>query len=92
MRVRRTIGAGAAAIALAAVAAPAAQASWDPPQLLSSTPSGQAPDRSSEPAISADGRYAVFSTDSHDLVAAPEPAGTYRQGAIVRREIGRAHV
>jgi hypothetical protein len=87
MSARRTIGAGAAAIALAAVAAPAAQASWDPPQLLSTTPSGQAPDRSSNPAISADGRYAVFTTDSHDVVTTPEPPGTYRQGAIVRRDL-----
>ncbi|HEY6757882.1 MAG TPA: hypothetical protein VI318_00255 [Baekduia sp.] len=76
------------ALTVAAAAAPAAaQASWDPPQLLSTTPSGQAPDRSNDPAISADGRYAVFATDSHDVVALPEAPGTYRQGAIVRRDL-----
>ncbi len=83
----RASAAAIVAFVAAAAAAPAAQASWDPPQLLSTTPSGQAPDRSNDPAISADGRYAVFTTDSHDVVALPEPPGTYRQGAIVRRDL-----
>ncbi len=85
---RRASIATLVALAAATVAAaPAAQASWDPPQLLSTTPSGQAPDRSNDPAISADGRYVTFATDSHDVVALPEPPGTYRQGAIVRRDL-----
>jgi hypothetical protein len=82
-RLAPTLVAAAAALAAAPCTA---HADYDPPQLASATPSEQGTDDSTQPALSGDGRYLVFTTRSAALAGGTAP-GRYVAGGVVRRDL-----
>ncbi|HEX5925928.1 MAG TPA: hypothetical protein VFY45_19015, partial [Baekduia sp.] len=77
---------GAAGLLLAATTAPASGA-YDPPQLLSASATVQGADPSDRPALSGDGRYVAFATQSRNLLTEADAPGTYRRGGLLRRDL-----
>jgi Tol biopolymer transport system component len=88
-RPRRRAAALALAVLPALAAAPAAQARWTQPVLVSASPTEQAQAGvvADEVDVSADGRYVVFRTGSRNLFDDPEPPGAFRQGGIFRKDL-----
>lgn len=77
-RVRAAVGAGAAMAVLSAGAGSAQAAGPIPGTIVrvSTTPAGAAPDSgSSDPSVSADGRYVAFLSDATDVIAGGTSAG-----------------
>ncbi len=77
---------GAAGLLLAVPTAPAG-AAYDPPQLLSASATAQGADPSDRPALSGDGRYVAFATQSRNLLTEADAPGTYRRGGLLRRDL-----
>jgi hypothetical protein len=77
---------GAAGLVLAATSAPA-NGAYDPPQLLSASATAQGADPSDRPALSGDGRYVAFATQSRNLLTEADAPGTYRRGGLLRRDL-----
>ncbi len=81
-----SLGTAGVLLATAAAASPAS-AAYDPPQLLSASATAQGADPSDRPALSGDGRYVTFATQSRNLLTEADAPGTYRRGGLLRRDL-----
>jgi Tol biopolymer transport system component len=89
MKTHLLLAAGAIAAVLAV--APVAAGSWEPAQIVSSSPDRreQGDDTTRAVSLSLDGRYAAFETRARNFFADddPDPAGHFREGGIFRRSL-----